>query len=116
MHRLKEEKRSWTLVVDTDECLLPNQDAEKYFRIRNTANQTIYKMLQERDGPKKKDEMISQVCIALPWLRFGVKESNETETQSYAPGGLNGTGFASVRLERECDMFGHSTGELLINR
>jgi hypothetical protein len=97
MRRLEEEKRSWTLVVDTDEYLLPNQNAEKDFRIRNTANQTIYEMLQERDGPKKKDEMISLVCIALPRLRFGVKESNETETQSYAPGGLNGTDFSSVR-------------------
>jgi hypothetical protein len=97
LRRLKEEKRRWTLMVDTDEYLLPNQNAKKDFRIRNTANKTIYEMLQARDGPKGKDEQISQGCIPLPRLRFGVKESNETETQRYAPGGLNGTDFVSVR-------------------
>jgi hypothetical protein len=90
-------------MVDTDEYLLPNQNAKKDFRIRNTANKTIYEMLQARDGPKEKDEQISQVCIPLPRLRFGVKGSNEKETQSYAPGGLNGTDFVSVRYRYRTD-------------
>lgn len=94
MAYLKHERIRWTAITDTDEYILPNPQAETKFRLQNTANKTIYELIESN---RKIHPMIKSGCISMHRLQFGTKESTPDQVQMMVPPEFNGTDFATFR-------------------
>jgi hypothetical protein len=96
MQRLKQEKgRSWTILIDTDEYVVPNKFVTPAFRVGN-ATSTIYSLLEAAQSAHLSKTM-SSLCIVLPRLRFGSRESDISDVEKMAPDSFNASDFCTLR-------------------
>jgi hypothetical protein len=71
-NQLLEENQTWTAVIDSDEYIVPNWNAEESFRIRDV-KPTFCEMLESPENQNISDNMGS-ACIAMNRIEFGVNE------------------------------------------
>jgi len=62
-NQLLEENPTWTAVIDSDEYIVPNWNAEESFRIRDV-KPTVYEMLKSLENQNISDNMGS-ACVAM---------------------------------------------------
>ena len=93
---LKEEGRSWALLIDTDEFIAPNHFAAPDFRISNMTNTTLLAKL-EKIQRTNVSTMMSSPCVFLPRLPYGTKESSTSEVEQLVPSSFSGMDFMTLR-------------------
>ena len=73
MSILKKEGMAWTTITDTDEYILPNNQAKGRFdRLKHISwNKTILEMIQEN---RKTHYMLKLGCISMHRIQFGLQE------------------------------------------
>ena len=100
MTQLKQENRTWTLMIDNDEFLYPNTHVRPKLVIpsdfQKNKTTTMWERLEHAHHAKL-SPMYSSPCIALPRLQFGGRESNSTLVKAPAPPGFNGSDFMTLR-------------------
>ena len=91
-----EENQTWTAVIDSDEYIVPNWNAEESFRIRDVES-TVYAMFESPKNQNISDNMGS-ACVAMNRIEFGVKEElNMTAVTEIVPSAFNYTDFFTLR-------------------
>jgi hypothetical protein len=113
--KLKQEGRSWTLFVDTDEFITPNHYAAPNLRVSNNmtkkATTSLFQKLEQIQQANV-SRMMSSPCVVLPRLRFGTKESTAVQIQHLVPNiiSFSGMDFMTLRWRwRARSAFGKNT-------
>ena len=97
--QLKQENRTWTLMIDNDEFLYPNTHVRPELVIpsdsKNNKTTTMWERLEHAHHANI-SPMYSSPCIGLPRLLFGGRDSNSSIVQAPAPLGFNGSDFMTL--------------------
>lgn len=115
LHTLKQQGQHWTLLMDTHEFVFIN------YQIAREYNLTDHLLLQPPSQPGSVAHFVheharmlpnslpkinqlgasfslqSSPCVQIPRIRFGAKESNESEIQQRVPLGYHGSDFLTLR-------------------
>jgi len=101
MKRLKSQNRTWTMLTDTDEFLLINRRATKRFNVTDAPPMeqpaSVMTFLKQERAKNVTEMPKRTVCIMIPRLRFGSRESSTKHINAQVPAGFNASTFTTLR-------------------
>ena len=108
MKTLKDQKRNWVLLTDTDEYLRINYATVAALNLTappvDEAGSVMKFLKSELRRP---GHNLSTPCIQIPRLRFGAKESTQSEVQRHTPAEFNASNFLTLRWRKHADPQNH---------
>ena len=93
MEHLRDKRKTWTALYDTDEFLVFNKYNHKYNarNLKSPPNMAkpgaVLEFLQQAEKTGSPDPILNKICYTIPRLLFGAKEISEHELASSIPEG-----------------------------
>lgn len=106
MKRLKDQGRTWTLLIDTDEYLAFNTHTDNLNTTLETPASFFTFIQQEvaKNDTKLKTRFQKPPCIMIPRLRYGSKESSWQQVSKDVPQHFNGSAFQTLRWRKHAPL------------
>lgn len=100
MQSMKEQRRGWVLLTDTDEYLHINYPTVRSLNLTSIApavsmHNSVGAFLREE--LQRPGNNLTSPCVQIPRLRYGAKESTSRQVQRQVPGEFNGSHFLTLR-------------------
>jgi hypothetical protein len=129
LKRLKEQGRTWTILIDTDEYLAFNTHTtekkkdknKKQQQHHNHVNTTLslftppdtfnfltfiqHELKKQQNDTKLKTRFQQPPCIMIPRLRYGSKESSPQQVSKDVPRPFNGSTFTTLRWRKHAPLY-----------
>lgn len=99
LKELKRQNRGWTLMIDTDEYLIPKETLATKLNDNTTVTPTIADVLATLQIPAGFEKVYSP-CLPINREQFSTAESPEEKVQSMVAPGFDGRDFQTLRWRK----------------
>ena len=108
MKRLKEQRQTWTILIDTDEFLAFNTHTYHLNTTVQTPASFLTFIQQEMKKPENATKLRTRFqkppCIMIPRLRYGSKESSAKQISHNVPHHFNASAFLTLRWRKHASL------------